>query len=253
MSEQNICTCEPRCPREERPPLIGDAAPAFVAETTMGAIHFPQDYQGKWVILFSHPSDFTPVCTTELIAFSRLVSDCRRLNTELIGLSVDSLPSHIAWLYAIEEQVRFRGLKNIKIEFPLIADLSQKIARRYGMLHPASNNTQTVRAVFFIDPDGIIRTILYYPATTGRGFGEIMRILMGLQIADTFGVATPADWTIGDPVIKSAPQTLEMAKRADAANAGTTKAWFLTLDNLPREEIEQKLYHQKPSKPKKQR
>ena len=120
-------------------PLIGDSAPAFDAETTNGPIHFPKDYTGKWVILFSHPADFTPVCTTEFIAFAQLVDECRRLNTELIGLSVDSVSSHIAWLYAIQEQVRFRGVSGVQITFPLIADLSQTIAPRYGMIHPKVN------------------------------------------------------------------------------------------------------------------
>lgn len=211
MSEQNICTCEPRCPREERPPLINDTASAFVAEETMGAIHFPQDYQGKWVILFSHPTDLAPVRKTELIAFSRLVTDCRRHDTELIGLSADSLPGHIAWLYAIEEQVRFRGLKNIKITFPLIANLAHKIENRYGVPHSAGHNKPTVRSVFFIDPDGIIRAILYHPATTKRGFGEIMRILKDLQVADTFGIAEPARRTVGNSAPKSTPQTWTVA------------------------------------------
>ena len=189
--------------QEQRTPLIGDTAPSFHAETTQGTIHFPADYTGKWVILFSHPSDFTPVCTSEIIALSRLEEECRALNTEIVGLSVDSLSRHIAWLYAIQEQVRIRGLEPIQITFPLIADLSQTIARRYGMIHPKADNTRTIRAVYFIDPDGIIRTILYYPMSTGRNFAEIMRILMSLQITDEVGGATPADWKIGDEVMFS--------------------------------------------------
>ena len=185
----------------QRPPLIGDTAPAFRAETTQGVIHFPADYTGKWVILCSHPSDFTPVCTSEIIALSRLVEDCRALNTELIGLSVDSLSRHVAWLYAIQEQIRFRGLTPTQITFPLISDSTQTIARRYGMIHPKADNTRTIRAVYFIDPDGIIRTILYYPMSTGRNFSEIMRILTSLQITDKAGGATPADWKPGDTVI----------------------------------------------------
>ncbi len=229
-------------------PLIGDSAPAFIAETTQGAVHFPEDYIGKWVILFGHPSDFTPVCTTEFIAFSQLVEECKRLNTEIIGLSVDSLSSHIAWLYAIQEQVRFRGLSNIKITFPLIADLSQTIARRYGMIHKNADTTKTVRAVFFIDPDGIIRTILYYPSSTGRNFHEIMRILISLQTSDAFGIATPADWNPGDDVIKCNPDTLKEAETVGHQNTDTTKAWFLTLEKLPIEKIQKKIKIKSPDK-----
>ena len=185
----------------QRTPLIGETAPSFHAETTQGVIHFPSDYTGKWVILFSHPSDFTPVCTSEIIALSRLEEECRALNTELIGLSVDSLSRHVAWLYAIQEQIRFRGLTPTQITFPLIADSTQTIARRYGMIHPKADNSRTIRAVYFIDPDGIIRTILYYPMSTGRNFSEIMRILMSLQLTSEAGGATPADWKPGDAVV----------------------------------------------------
>jgi len=222
-------------------PLIGDSAPAFDAETTEGPIHFPKDYTGKWVILFSHPADFTPVCTTEFIAFSQLVEECHKLNTELIGLSVDSVSSHIAWLYAIEEQVRFRGLKNVKITFPLIADLSQTIARRYGMIHPKVNENKTIRAVYFIDPDGIIRTILYYPVSTGRNFNEILRILISLQTADAFDVATPANWEPGEDVIKNPPTTFSEAQKTGEKNRQKTRVWFLNLEKLSREKINRKL------------
>ena len=222
-------------------PLIGDSAPAFDAETTEGPIHFPKDYTGKWVILFSHPADFTPVCTTEFIAFSQLVDECHKLNTELIGLSVDSLSSHIAWLYAIQEQVRFRGLSNVKITFPLIADLSQTIARRYGMIHPKVNENKTIRAVFFIDPDGIIRTILYYPVSTGRNFNEILRILISLQTADAFGVLTPANWEPGEDVVQSPPDTLKKACQAGAQKRRRGDIWFLNLGKLSRQQINKKL------------
>jgi len=234
-------------PLKENPPLIGDTAPAFDAETTNGPIHFPKDYTGKWVILFSHPADFTPVCTTELIAFSRLVEKCHQLNTELIGLSVDSLSSHIAWLYAIEEQVKFRGISNVKITFPMVADLSQTIAKRYGMIHPKVNQHKTVRTVFFIDPDGIIRTILYYPVSTGRNFKEILRILMSLQVADKYDVSTPADWEPGDEVVMKEPETLEEAVKAGKQNAPESQSWFLNLKKIPMKEME-KIYSDKLSK-----
>ena len=182
--------------------MIGEKAPAFDAQTTSGPIHFPRDYIGKWVILFSHAADFTPVCTSELIAFSKLVDACRRLNTEIIGLSLNDLHSHLDWVYAVREQIKIRGLKQVRLDFPLIADSAQTIANRYGMIHPALNSTQTVRAVYFIDPDGIIRTILFYPITTGRNFKELMRILIGLQTADREKALTPADWQPGDSVMR---------------------------------------------------
>ena len=218
-------------------PLIGDPAPAFIAETTQGIVHFPEDFAGSWTILFSHPADFTPVCTTEFMMFAELAEKFEALNTRLLGLSVDSLSSHIAWLYTIHEQVKFRGMERIQIPFPLIADLSQTIARKYGMIHPGASNTKTVRAVFFIDPMGIIRTILYYPASTGRNFDEIMRILVSLQTADAFGVSTPADWRPGDDVIRTSPGTLTEAQQAAEKNAGTTDVWFLSLESLPVETI----------------
>ena len=208
-AQQDPCV---KVQQTQRPPLIGDTAPAFHAETTQGVIHFPADYTGKWVILLSHPSDFTPVCTSEVIALSRLVEECRALNTEVIGLSVDSLSRHVAWLYAIEEQIRFRGLTPTQIAFPLVSDSTQTIARRYGMIHPKADNTRTIRAVYFIDPDGIIRTILYYPMSTGRNFAEIMRILMSLQLTDDIGGATPADWKPGDAVVFSAQKEAEESR-----------------------------------------
>ena len=153
---------------------IGDKAPAFDAETTNGWISFPDDFQGKWVILFSHPADFTPVCTTEFIFFAEMMQEFESLNTALIGLSVDSLTSHLAWLQAIEDQISFHGITKTKIRFPLIADLSGRISRMYGMIHPNSDDTKTVRGVFFIDPKNIIRAILFYPSSTGRNFDELI-------------------------------------------------------------------------------
>ncbi|MGN1063638.1 MAG: peroxiredoxin [Alphaproteobacteria bacterium] len=214
-------------------PLIGDKAPSFVAESTKGPIHFPQDYTGRWVILFSHPSDFTPVCTTEFIMFATLSHEFEARNTALVGLSVDSLSSHIAWLYAIEQEVKFNGHENVRIDFPLIADLSTQIARQYGMIHPNANSTKTVRAVFFIDPKGIIRTILYYPASTGRNFDEIKRILISLQLNDEFGVSTPADWQPSDDVILPNPCTLEDALQAQERNTHSTDVWFLSFAPMP--------------------
>lgn len=229
-------------------PLIGDKAPSFIAETTQGIINFPEDYKGHWTILFSHPSDFTPVCTTEFIMFAQLADEFASLNTRLLGLSIDSLSSHIAWIYAIEEQVKFHGLDHIHIPFPLIADLSQEIARKYGMIHPGNSTTKTVRAVFFIDPQGTIRTILYYPANTGRNFDEILRILISLQTSDTFGISTPANWRPGDDVIKNEITTVSDALKQAADNAHTTNAWFLSLTPLSSQKIQDKLLHTSPQK-----
>ncbi|MDC7238245.1 MAG: peroxiredoxin [Sphaerochaetaceae bacterium] len=183
-----------------RMPLLGDKAPSFVATTTQGQINFPEDYKGKWVILFSHPADFTPVCTTEFMTFASLEDDFKKLNTELIGLSVDSLYSHIAWLRKIHD-LEWTGMKNLDVKFPLIEDIKMDVAKKYGMIQPNQSGTQAVRAVFVIDPESNIRTILYYPLSTGRNFDEIKRILVALQKADKDNCATPADWKKGDDVI----------------------------------------------------
>ena len=181
-------------------PLIGDDAPAFHAVTTQGEINFPEDYKGKWVILFSHPADFTPVCTTEFMTFGSMMDEFKALNTELIGLSVDSLYSHIAWLRKIQE-LEWNGKKHIEVKFPLIEDIKMEIANKYGMIQPGASTTQAVRAVFIIDPQAKIRTILYYPLSTGRNFDEIKRIIIALQKADKDACATPADWRPGQDVI----------------------------------------------------
>ncbi|MFA5341259.1 MAG: peroxiredoxin [Clostridia bacterium] len=183
-----------------RMPLLGDDAPAFTAVTTQGKINFPADYKGKWVILFSHPADFTPVCTTEFMTFGSMIEEFKALNTELVGLSVDSLYAHIAWLRRIQE-LEWNGKKNIEIKFPLIEDIRMEVSKLYGMVQPGQSNTQAVRAVFVIDPKGKVRTILYYPLSMGRNFDEIKRIIQALQKADAEQCATPADWRPGDDVI----------------------------------------------------
>ncbi len=195
-----------------RMPLIGDDAPEFTAITTQGPIHFPQDYQGKWVILFSHPADFTPVCTTEFMTFASMMDDFKALNTELVGLSVDSLYAHIAWLRTIHDKIEWKGMKNIEVTFPLIEDITMDVAKKYGMIQPGQSNTQAVRAVFVVDPEGKIRTILYYPLSMGRNFDEIKRIILALQKADQDHVATPADWRPGDDVIVPTAGSCGVAK-----------------------------------------
>lgn len=211
-----------------RMPLIGDKAPAFVAKTTQGEINFPTDYEGKWVILFSHPADFTPVCTTEFMTFATMAEEFKQLNTELVGLSVDSLYAHIAWLRKIQE-LEWNGMKNVEVKFPLIEDITMEVSKKYGMIQPGQSNTQAVRAVFIIDPNGIVRTILYYPLSTGRNFDEIKRLIIALQKADKDVCATPANWQPGDDVIVPTAGSCGVAKErmeSDDANQYCLD-WFM--------------------------
>jgi peroxiredoxin (alkyl hydroperoxide reductase subunit C) len=213
-----------------RMPLIGDDAPEFTATTTQGVINFPNDYKGKWVILFSHPADFTPVCTSEFMTFARMQKEFKDLNTELIGLSVDSLYAHIAWLRTIKEKIKWNGMENMEVTFPLIEDISMDVANKFGMIQPNQSNTQAVRAVFVIDPESKIRTILYYPLSTGRNFDEIKRIIQALQKADKDGVATPADWRPGDDVIVPPAGSCGVAKdRMTEADDMYCLDWFMCL------------------------
>ena len=210
-----------------RMPLIGDPAPEFRAVTTQGVINFPEDYKGKWVILFSHPADFTPVCTTEFMTFASMAEEFKSLNTELIGLSVDSLYAHIAWLRKIQE-LEWNGMRGIEVKFPLIEDIRMEVANKYGMIQGQSN-TQAVRAVFIVDPKAIIRTILYYPASTGRNFDEIKRIILALQKADRDAIATPANWRPGQDTIVPTAGSCGVAKERMESTSDDTYCldWFL--------------------------
>ena len=211
-----------------RMPLIGDMAPAFEAVTTQGVIRFPEDYKGKWVILFSHPADFTPVCTTEFMTFGSMLEEFKAINTELVGLSVDSLYAHIAWLRKIQD-LEWNGKSHIEVTFPLIEDIRMEVAKKYGMIQPNASNTQAVRAVFVIDPEGKIRTILYYPLSTGRNFDEIKRIILALQKADADNCAPPADWRPGDDVIVPTAGSCGTAKERMASQDDNQYCldWFL--------------------------
>jgi peroxiredoxin (alkyl hydroperoxide reductase subunit C) len=224
-------------------PRIGEPAPAFEASTTQGKINFPADFKGKWTILFSHPSDFTPVCTSEFMTFGTMAHEFEELGCQLIGLSVDGLSSHIAWLRTIKEKIEYRGMKNVEVNFPLIDDISMKVANLYGMIQPGASTTAAVRAVFFIDPKGMIRTILYYPMALGRNFDEIKRILVGLQTVDNFHVALPADWRPGDDVIVPTAGTMKLAADRMAGNEGPMKCydWFFCTREIPKEEVEKVL------------
>ncbi|MBN2135216.1 MAG: peroxiredoxin [Acidobacteria bacterium] len=217
-----------------RVPLIGEKAPAFKAKTTQGEINFPEDYKGKWVILFSHPADFTPVCTTEFMTFAKMEKEFKELNTELIGLSIDSHFSHIAWLRTIKEKIKFKDMENIEVKFPVIADLKMDVAKSFGMVQPGASDTQAVRAVFFIDPKGIIRALIYYPLSNGRNFDELKRILMAMQTSDKHGVATPADWRPGDDVIIPPPGSCGQAEDRVKSAGDDYKCldWFLCLKPL---------------------
>jgi peroxiredoxin 2/4 len=214
-----------------RMPLIGDAAPAFTAKTTQGEINFPADYTGKWVILFSHPADFTPVCTTEFMTFAKMQDEFRAVNTELIGLSIDSIYAHIAWLRTIKEKIEFKGMKNIEVTFPVIEDLKMDVAKKYGMVQPNASTTQAVRAVFVIDPAAKVRAVLYYPLSNGRNMDEIMRLVIALQKSDAEGIATPANWRPGDDVIIPPPGSCGLAKeRVEKVEDGKyCLDWFMCL------------------------
>jgi len=191
-------------------PRIGDTAPDFKAVTTKGDIQFSEYAKDKWIVLFSHPADFTPVCTTEMSGFATRKSEFDALNTELMGLSIDSIHSHLAWVNNVREKT------GVYFDFPIIADIDMKVSKLYGMLQPNESLTAAVRAVFFIDPAKKIRLIMYYPLNVGRNMDEILRVLEGLQISDKFKVALPLDWKNGEKVIVPPPKTLdEMQERLD--------------------------------------
>lgn len=222
-------------------PRIGDKAPEFKAITTQGEISFPAEYKGSWVILFSHPADFTPVCTSEFMTFASMEPEFEKLNCKLVGLSVDGLYSHIAWLRTIKDKIEYKGMKNVEVKFPLIEDITMNVARQYGMIQPSESSTKAVRAVFFIDPKGIIRAIIYYPLTLGRNFDEIKRALIAMQTADKFSVATPADWRPGDDVIVPTAGSCGVAKERMEAHKKDMKCydWFFCTKELSAEKLSQ--------------
>lgn len=220
-------------------PRIGDKAPEFKAITTQGSINFPLDYKGKWVILFSHPADFTPVCTSEFMTFAKREPEFTALNCQLVGLSIDGLYSHIAWLRTIKDKIVFKGMKNIEVTFPLIEDISMEVAKKYGMIQPGESTTKAVRAVFFIDPKGIVRALIYYPLSMGRNFDELKRALIAMQTADAYDIATPADWQPGDDVIVPPAGSCGVAKdRMDIKEEGVTcNDWFFCTKQLSLDKV----------------
>jgi len=220
-------------------PRIGDIAPEFKAVTTQGDINFPSDYKGKWTILFSHPADFTPVCTSEFMTFASMQDEFEKMNTQLVGLSVDGLYSHIAWLRTIKEKIEYKGMKDVEVKFPLIEDITMEVAKKYGMLQPGESSTKAVRAVFFIDPQSVIRAIIYYPLALGRNFDEIKRVIIALQTADNFKVAMPADWRPGDDVIVPTAGSCGVAKeRMNGKEEGVTcHDWFFCTKKLDKDKV----------------
>lgn len=220
-------------------PRIGDQAQAFKAVTTQGEIDFPKQYAGSWVILFSHPADFTPVCTSEFMTFASMEQKFADVNCKLVGLSVDGLYSHIAWLRTIKDKIEYKGMKNVEVQFPLIEDITMEVAKKYGMIQPGESSTKAVRAVFVIDPKGIIRTILYYPLSLGRNFDEIYRIVVGLQTADAFSVSCPADWRPGDDVIVPTAGSCGVAKERMENKTGELKCydWFFCTKKLDKDSV----------------
>ncbi len=200
-------------------PVIGEPAPDFEAETTHGPLKL-SGLRGKWVVLFSHPADFTPVCTTEFIAFTSISDELKALNVQLVGLSVDSISAHLAWVHAVKEKM------GIQIPFPIIADLTMTVANKYGMIHKGQSSTAAIRTVFFIDDKGMMRAMLYYPMQNGRYMPEIIRLVKALQTSDKYKVATPANWQPGDKVVVPAPKTAaEMEKRP--TEGYECKDWYL--------------------------
>ena len=209
---------------------IGQKAPDFTAITSMGEKSL-SDYKGKWLVFFSHPGDFTPVCTTEMIAFSRAYTYFQKMNTELLGLSIDSNSSHLAWIYDIYCRT------GIQIPFPIVADRSGQIARKYGMISSDISNTETVRNVFIIDPSQIVRVIMIYPLNVGRYIPEMIRIVQALQMADCSKGATPANWRLGQPVIVPIPETYkQLEERVEEVNKNKNGiSWYLTFKEPPQE------------------
>jgi peroxiredoxin (alkyl hydroperoxide reductase subunit C) len=211
-------------PRPGGLPRLNERAPQFEAVTTQGTIKL-SDYEGSWLILFSHPADFTPVCTTEFAAFAEIATQLRERNVELLGLSIDSVFSHLAWMRSI------RSSLGVTVPFPVIADLDRAVATAYGMIMPGESSTETSRCVFFIDPKSVVRAMIYYPLSLGRNMKEILRVVDALQMADANQVATPANWEPGQKVIVPAPRTMEdLEKRIEAGYECAD--WYLCYKSL---------------------
>jgi peroxiredoxin (alkyl hydroperoxide reductase subunit C) len=202
-------------------PRIGDQAPDFTAKTTKGDIKLSDFAKDKWIVMFSHPADFTPVCTTEMSGFAQRKSEFDALNTELLGLSIDSIHAHLGWVQNVRETT------GVYFDFPIIADLDMKISKLYGMLQPNESETAAVRAVFFIDPKKKVRLVMYYPLNVGRNMNEILRALEALQTSDKHGVSMPLDWKKGDKVIVSPPKNLDELNARLKDDSLEKTSWYL--------------------------
>ncbi len=200
-------------------PRLNEPAPDFAAKTTHGPKCLA-DYKGSWLVLFSHPADFTPVCTTEFIAFAKAHAEFQAIGCQLLGLSIDSVFSHIAWVRNIKEKF------GVDIPFPIIADLSMSVAHAYGMVHPGASDTSAVRATFVIDPEGVLRAMIYYPQSNGRSVAEVLRLVKGLQTSSKNGVATPENWHSSEPVIVPPPATAQDAEARVKAGYDYTDWYF---------------------------
>lgn len=206
-------------------PRINEAAPDFNAVTTHGPKKLA-DYKGRWLVMFSHPADFTPVCTTEFVGFAERFQEFQKRNTDILGVSIDSIFSHLAWVQNIKEKL------GVTVPFPIVADLDMKVAMAYGMIHPGASDTATVRSVFVIDDKGMIRALIYYPMNAGRNLDEIVRLLDALQTADKHGVACPMGWQPGDKVVVPAPKTVADLEKRLADESLERKDWYLSLKKL---------------------
>ncbi|WP_440995198.1 peroxiredoxin [Arhodomonas sp. SL1] len=206
-------------------PRINEPAPDFRAPTTAGELSL-SDFRGKWLVLFSHPADFTPVCTTEFMAFAKAQDDFEKLNAQLLGLSIDSTHSHIAWIRSIKENF------GVDIRFPIIADLKMEVAKAYGMIHEGASDTSAVRATFIIDPEGILKAMVYYPMTNGRSIPEFLRLLQSLQTSEQYGVATPEGWQPGDKVIVPPPATVKDAEERLQNKDYEVTDWYFSKKSL---------------------
>lgn len=220
------------CPPVYKMPLLGERAAPFKAQTTKGPVNFPFDYAGKWVVFFSHPGDFEPVCTTEFMIFQTMQQELKDMNTELLGLSVDSIASHLEWIQSIY-QIEWNGLEDISINFPIVADPTMEVSRLYGMVHRGETETKTVRTLFIIDPDSRIRTILYYSNRVGRNLNEVKRVVEALQATElqTNDFATPANWEPGEDLILPQPTTTKNLLERQQQNLEDESiycvAWYL--------------------------
>jgi peroxiredoxin (alkyl hydroperoxide reductase subunit C) len=219
--------------KEYNIPLLGERAPSFTAQSTMGEISFPQDYYGKWTIIFSHPADFTPVCTSEILTLASMQEELKKMDAEIVVVSTDGINSHIEWIRSIES-IEYNGLGKQKINFPLVSDANLNISRKYGMVEANSGRTNNIRGVFIIDPEDKIQSINFYSVRTGRNLDEIVRILQALQVSEKYDVLTPVNWKPGDQVMIPAPPTLEAAEKLKAKNDPNLEmvTWYMWLKTL---------------------